>query len=152
MKRLNTTYGEYLTSQLFLLTDNKSVTKFFQVKFVTGNLWNAVDYILSFNFVIGHIPGKANGAANCFSRIILNPATKMRLNLENQIPVRKIDILKNTPKNQLCEFAPIEGEKKIEDNFKIPTIEVETEESEVDTVIDEFTSIESLINSLENQA
>ena len=76
----------------------------------------------------------------------------MRLNSENQIPVRKINILKNTPKNQLSEFAPIEDEKKIKDNFKIPIIVIETEESEVDTVIDEFTSIESLINSLENQA
>ena len=75
-----------------VLTDNKSVTKFFQAEVIPGNLWNAVDYILSFNFVIGHIPGKANAAADYLSRINLNPATKMKLKLENQIPVKKINI------------------------------------------------------------
>ena len=76
---------------------------------------------------------------------ILNPATKMRLKLENQIPVRKINITFQikTPKNQLCEFAPIK------DSFQIPTIVIENGESEIDTVIDEFTSIDSLINSLD---
>ena len=133
-----------------VLTDDKSVTKSFQAKVIPGNLWNAVEYIVSFNFVIGHIPGKANRAADYLSRINLNPASKMRLKLENQIPLRKINISfqKNTPKYQLCKFAPIEDNKKFEDNFKIPTIVIETEESEIDTVIDEFT-IEALINSLD---
>ena len=120
------------------------MTKFFQAKLIPGNLWNAVDYILSFNFVIGHIPipGKASAAADYLSQINLNPATEMRLKLENQIPVRKINISfqKNKPKDQFCDFAPIKH------NFKIPTIVIETEDSEIDTAIDEFTSIDSLIN------
>ena len=82
---------------------------------IPGNLWNAVDYILSFNFVIGHIPGKANAVAAYMSQINLNPATKMRLKLENQIPVKKINISfpKNTLKNQLCEFAPTQDNKQL---------------------------------------
>ena len=74
----------------------------------------------------------------------------MRLKLENQVPLRKINISfqKISPKNQLCEFAPIE-DKIFEDIFKTTTIVIETEESEIDTVIDEITSKESLINSLD---
>ena len=94
------------------------------MKVIFGNLWNAVDYILSFNFVVGRIPGKANAAADYFSRINLNPAKKMRLKIENQITVSKIIISckKNTNKNKLGEFSPIEDNKKNEDNFKIPLV------------------------------
>ena len=49
---------------IIVLTGNKSVTRFFQAKRLPGKLWNAVDYVLSFNFVLGHIPGKANAAAD----------------------------------------------------------------------------------------
>ena len=38
---------------IIVLTDNKSVTRFFQTKKMPGNLWNAVDYILSFSLVLG---------------------------------------------------------------------------------------------------
>ena len=99
---------------ILVLTDNKTVTKFLKAKVIPGNLWNAVDYILSFNFVIGHISGKANAAADYLSRINLNPATKMGLKLEKKVAVRKINnsFQQNTPKNQLCESAPIEDSKK----------------------------------------
>ena len=36
---------------IIVLTDNKSVTRFFQVIRLPGKFWNAVDYVLSFNFV-----------------------------------------------------------------------------------------------------
>ena len=149
------TFEHYLwgvsNKPIIVLTDNKSVTKFFQAKVIPGNLWNAVDYVLSFNFVIGQIPGKPNVAAEYLSRINLNLATKMKFKLENQIPVKKINISfqKNTPKNQLCHLAPIEDNQTIKDNFQIPTIVIENEESESETMIDEFTSKESLINSLD---
>ena len=149
------TFEHYLwgvsNKPIIVLTDNKSVTKFFQAKVVPGNLWNAVVYILSFNFVIGHIPGKANATADYLSRFNLNPAIKMKLKLENQIPVKKINFSfqKNRPKNQICHLAPIEDNQTTKDNFQIPTIVIENEESEFETMIDEFTSIESLINSLD---
>ena len=33
-----------------VLTDNKSVTRFFQTKAIPPSLWNACDYVLQFNF------------------------------------------------------------------------------------------------------
>ena len=35
-----------------ILTDNKSVTRFFQTKIIPPTLWNACDYVIQFNFVI----------------------------------------------------------------------------------------------------
>ena len=43
---------------VFILTDNKSVTRFFQTKILPPPLWNACDFVIQFNFVIAHIPGK----------------------------------------------------------------------------------------------
>ena len=40
-----------------VLTDNKSVTRFFQTKASPLSLWNACDYVLQFNFKIAHIAG-----------------------------------------------------------------------------------------------
>ena len=33
-----------------VLTDNKSVTRFFQTKAIPPSRWNACDYVLQFNF------------------------------------------------------------------------------------------------------
>ena len=52
------TFEHYITllwgvsnKPIIVLTENKSVTRFFQTKRLPGKLWNAVDYVLSFNFV-----------------------------------------------------------------------------------------------------
>ena len=50
-----------------VLTDNKSVTRFFQTKAITPSLWNACDYVLQFNFKIAHIAGSVNTAADFLS-------------------------------------------------------------------------------------
>ena len=47
-----------------VLTDNKSVTRFFQTKAIPPSLWNACDYVLQFNFKIAHIAGSVNTAAD----------------------------------------------------------------------------------------
>ena len=47
-----------------ILTDNKSVTRFFQTKIIPPPLWNACDFVIQFNFVIAHFPGKNNTAAD----------------------------------------------------------------------------------------
>ena len=41
-----------------ILTNNKSVTRFFQTIIIPPAFWNACDYVIQFNFVIAHIPGK----------------------------------------------------------------------------------------------
>ena len=47
-----------------ILTDNKSVTRFFQTKIIPPTLWNACDYVIQFNFTIAHVPGKNNTTAD----------------------------------------------------------------------------------------
>ena len=71
------------TKTVIVLTDNKSITCFFQTKKLPVNLWNAVDYVLSFRFILGHLSGKANAAADYLSRIHDNPNTKLKLKLSD---------------------------------------------------------------------
>ena len=46
------------------MTDSKSVTRFLQTKMIPPSFWNACDYVLHVNFVIAHILGKMNTAAD----------------------------------------------------------------------------------------
>ena len=52
------------TKPTIVLTDNKSVTRFFQTKAIPTSWWNACDYVLQFNFKIAHIAGSVNTAAD----------------------------------------------------------------------------------------
>ena len=52
---------------MIILTDNKSVTRFFQTKINPPTLLNACDYVIQFNFTIAHIPGENNTAADFFT-------------------------------------------------------------------------------------
>ena len=52
------------TKPLIIMTDSKSVTRFFQTKMIPPPLWNACDFVLQFNFSIAHIPRKKNTAAD----------------------------------------------------------------------------------------
>ena len=54
------------TKPILVLTDSKSLTSFFQAKTIPAPLWNAVDQVLNFNFVLEHVPGRANTAADFF--------------------------------------------------------------------------------------
>ena len=54
------------TKPVIILTDSKSVTRFFQTKMIPPPLWNACDFVQQFNFTIAHIPGKMNTAADFF--------------------------------------------------------------------------------------
>ena len=61
-----------------VLTDNKSVTRFFQTKAIPPALWNACDYVLQFNFKIAHNAGSVNIAADFLSRFELKVTEKIR--------------------------------------------------------------------------
>ena len=50
-----------------VMTDNRSVTRFFQTKAIPPTLWNACDYVLQFNFHIMHVAGTQNMAADFLS-------------------------------------------------------------------------------------
>ena len=54
------------TKPVSIMTDSKSVTRFYQTKKIPPPLWNASDFVPQFNFTIAHIPGKMNTGADFF--------------------------------------------------------------------------------------
>ena len=80
------------SKQVIILTDNKSLTHFFQSKITPPSLWSCLDRILAFNIVIAHIPGRANYAADFLSRMENDKTATMSLILTDRIPVKEIEI------------------------------------------------------------
>ena len=75
-----------------VLTDNKSVTRFFQTKAIPPALWNACGYVLQFNFKIAHIAGSVNAAADFLSRLELKVTEKIRLKIREDIQTTPIEV------------------------------------------------------------
>ena len=80
------------TKPTIVLTDNKSVTRFFQTKAIPSALWNACDYVLQFNFTIAHIAGSVNTAADFLSRLEIKVTEKIRLKIREDIPITPIEV------------------------------------------------------------
>ena len=80
------------TKQVIIMTDSKSVTRFFQTKMIPPPLWNACDFVLQFNFTIAHIPGKMNTAAEILSRLEIDPNEKLILKTREDIPTKPIEV------------------------------------------------------------
>ena len=80
------------TKPTIFLTDNKSVTRFFQTKAIPPALWNACDYVLQFNFKIAYIAGSVNTAADFLSRLELKVTKKTRLKIREDIPTTPIEV------------------------------------------------------------
>ena len=78
------------TKPTIVLTDNKSVTRFFQTKAIPPALWNACDYVLQFNFKIAHIAGSVNTAADFLSRFELKVTEKIRLKIREDVQTTPI--------------------------------------------------------------
>ena len=77
---------------VIIMTDSKSVTRFFQTKMIPPPLWNACDFVLQFNFTIAHIPGKMNTAADFLSRLEMDPNEKLILKIREDIPAKPIEV------------------------------------------------------------
>ena len=77
---------------VIILTDNKSVTRFFQTKIIPPTLWNACDYVMQFSFTIAHIPGKNNTAADYLSRLEICPKEKLILRIREDISTTPIEL------------------------------------------------------------
>ena len=75
-----------------VLTDNKSVTRFFQTKAIPPSLWNASDYVLQFNFKIAHIAGSVNTAADFLSRLELKVTEKIHLKIREDLQTTPIEV------------------------------------------------------------
>ena len=72
------------------LTDNNSVTRFFQTKAIPPAPWNACDFVLRFNFKKTHIAGSVNKATDILSRLELNVTEKMCLKIPEDIEITPI--------------------------------------------------------------
>ena len=77
---------------VIILTDNKSVTRFFQTKIIPPPLWNACDFVIQFNFIIAHIPGKNNTASDYLSRMEMDPSEKLVLKIREDVETRPIEV------------------------------------------------------------
>ena len=80
------------TKPTIILTDNKSVPRFFQTKAIPPSLWNACDYVLQFNFKIAQIAGSVNTAADLFSRIELKVTEKIRFKIREDVQTTPIEV------------------------------------------------------------
>ena len=85
------------TKPTIVLTDNNSVTRFFQTK----TPWNACDYVLQFNFKIAHLAGSVNTAADFLSRLELKVTEKIRLKIREDIHTTPIE--KTTPSSDVAD-------------------------------------------------
>ena len=78
---------------VIIMTDSKSVTRFFQTKMIPPPLWNAYnEFVLQFNFAIAHIPGETNTAADFLTRLEMDPNKKILLNIREDIPTKPIEV------------------------------------------------------------
>ena len=80
------------TIPTMVLTDNRSVTRFFQTKTTPPALWNACDYVLQFKFRIMHVAGSQNTAADFLSRLELTPKQKVLFKLRDDILTLPIEV------------------------------------------------------------
>ena len=80
------------TAPIIVLTDNRSVTRFFQTKAIPPALWNACDCVLHFNFKIAYIAGSVNNAADFLSRLEPKVSEKIRLKIREDIQTTPIEV------------------------------------------------------------
>ena len=112
------------TKPVLVLTDNRSLTQFFQSKTIHQSLWNCLDRVLSFNVLLAHIPGKANTAADFLSRMQTDPNLSLRIRLTDHVPIREIEIETEakSPDVSISNIAevnnfPDESQSTIDENF-----------------------------------
>ena len=80
------------TKAVIIMTDSKSVTRFFQAKMIPPSLKDACDFVLQFNFTIAHIPGKMNTAADFLSHSEMDPNEKIIPKIREDIPPKPIEM------------------------------------------------------------
>ena len=80
------------TKPTIVLTDNKSVIRFFQTKTIPPALWKACDYVLQLNFKIAHFAGSVNTAIDFLSRLEPKVTEKIRLKTREDIHTTPIEV------------------------------------------------------------
>ena len=108
------------TKPVIIMTDTKSVTRFFQTKMISPPLWNACDFAIQFNFSMAHIPRKMNTAADFLSLLEMDPNEKVILKIREDIPTKPIEV--NIESTGIAQEEPV---------FSDPTDHQETTEKEL---------------------
>ena len=106
-----------------VLTDNKSVTRFFQTKAIPPSLWNACDCVLNFIFEIAHIAGSVNTAADFFSGLELKVTEKIHLKIREDVQTTHIKVSTSTSDvadEEQYFFAQADGQNESEDQIIQP--------------------------------
>ena len=80
------------TKPVIVMTDSKSVSRFFQTKMIPPPLCNACDFVLQFKFTIAHIPGKMNTGADFLSRLEMDPNEKILLKIREDIATKPMEV------------------------------------------------------------
>ena len=80
------------TLPVIVFTDNRSVTRFFRTKMIPPALWNACDHVLQYNFVIAHVAGSMNTAADFLSRTEVDPTEKPEMTIRNDIHTKAFEV------------------------------------------------------------
>ena len=118
---------------IIVMTDNKALTRFFRAKHIPPSLWNFCDQTLQFNFILAHVPGVENPAADYLSRLEIRPEERVHLKITDSTPVHHIEseIASKTPKQEEDEpeyFPPSETlrQKKSHDAKPMKVINSET--------------------------
>ena len=93
------------TKPTIVLTDNMSVTRFFQTKAIPPALWNACDYVLQFNFKIAQIAGSVNTAADFLSRLEHKVTEKIGLKIREDNHSTPIEV--NTSSSDVADEEQI---------------------------------------------
>ena len=67
---------------------------------------------MSINLILGHIPGRANAAADYIPRMYVNPDTKFKLQLKDRLPIHdvEIEITPKQPDNTLSSIINVNSE------------------------------------------
>ena len=77
---------------VIIITDNKSVTRFFQTKIIPPPLYIACEFVIQFNFTIPHIPGKNNTVTDYLSRMQMDPTEKLVLKIRADVETQPIEV------------------------------------------------------------
>ena len=109
------------TKPTIVLTDNKSVARFFQTKAIPPSLWNACDHVLQFNIKIAHIAGSANKATDFLSQLELKVTEKIRLKIKKDVQTTPIEV--TTPSADVADAEHFIAQADSEDETEEQSLE-----------------------------
>ena len=93
------------TKPVIIMTDSKSVTRFFQTKLVPPLLWTACSTVMHFNFTIEHIPGKMKAAADFLFCLEVDPIERRNLKIREGNPTKPIEV--NIESTGIAQEQPV---------------------------------------------